>query len=139
MVVENDNPKKQLTESELAAEKIRVQKRNKEYEKTRKRKTIAFTLGEWEKIEKQLNEAQIDFTEFAKHKLLKTKIKFPVTLKNDAAKISAYQKIDSELSSQGNNLNKIAQKINQKDPLNIQLLQRLWAIEKQLGEIKKSI
>lgn len=139
MVVKNDNPKKQLTESELAAEKIKVQKRNKKYEKTRKKKTIGFRLDEWEKIEKQLNEAQIGFTEFAKHKLLKTKIKFPVTLKNDAAKISAYQKIHSELSFQRNDLNKIARKMNQGDPLSIQLLQQLWVIEKQLDEIKKSI
>ena len=139
VVVKNDNPKKQLAESELAAEKIRVQKRNKEYEETRKRKTIAFTLDEWEKIENQLNEAEIDFTEFAKHKLLKTKIKFPATLKNDAAKISGYQKIHSELLAQRNNLNQLARKMNQRDPLSIQLLEQLAAIEKYLDKIQKRI
>ena len=130
---------KQPTESELAAEKIRVQKRNAAYEKTRKKKTIGFTLEEWAKIESQLDTAEIPFTEFAKHKLLKTKIKFPAALKNEAEKVHAYQKIHSELLAQGNNLNQIARKMNQGDPLTIQLLQQLHAIEKQLAIIEKSV
>lgn len=133
------NKSKELTESERAAEKKRVQERNKKYELTRVRKTIAFKLDEWTKIETQLEAAKIDFTEFAKHKLLKTKIKFPSNLKNEAMKISLYQKVYSELNTQRDILNQVTQKINPNDPLKIQLLQQIEAIKKQFAEIQRAL
>ena len=111
--------------------------RDAEYEKKRVRKTIGFTLDEWEKIEEQLREADIDFTEFAKHKLLKNKIRFPAALKNEAEKINSQKRLYAELNAQGNNLNQIARKINEGD--SIPVLKLLASIEKNLEAIRKSI
>ena len=137
--VQNDKPKKQPTEPELAAEKIRVKKRNKEYEKTRKRKTIAFTFDEWEKIEKQLEAAEIDFTEFAKHKLLKTKIKFPLVTKNEAASMSQFNILQEELRRQGVNINQITTKVNQNELPDLQLKKLLEEIKSNLEAIKAKL
>ena len=115
-----------------------TKKKYEEYEKKFVRKTIRFTLEEWDKIQSQLDVHKIDFAQFAKSKLLKYKIKFPAVLKNEAENRRVKIALFAELNAIGKNINQIARKANQNE-FEIQTLQSLQKIEKHLESIKEKI
>lgn len=87
------------------------------------RKTIRFSPTEYEKIETQLNDLNIDFATFARKALLKQKIKLPIE-----------QELIYEINKIGNNLNQIARAVNKHDD-RISILTELVEIEKQLKKL----
>lgn len=97
--------------------------RKKKYDEKFIRKTIRFTPHEFEKIEKQRINTNLDFTSFCKSAILKKKVKTKEEENFNRDLIYQVNKI-------GINLNQIARAVNQKDRVTV--LTELVEIEKQL-------
>lgn len=89
------------------------------------RKTIRFSSDEFEQIQKQLDEANITFSDFARSAILRKKIKLPVE-----------KKLLYELNKIGTNLNQIAKAVNSRND-KIRILSELVEIEKAIKELIK--
>jgi hypothetical protein len=105
-------------------ERLRVRKRDKEYERTRVKKTISFTNEEYAKIQEKMELVGVDFSTFAKSILLKKKVKLPIE-----------RELLYELNKIGNNLNQIAKGVNSKSIDARAIIPLLANIEKELNNV----
>jgi len=87
------------------------------------RKTIRFSVAEFEKIEEQLQEHHLDFSTFARSAILKKKIKLHIE-----------KELIYELNKIGNNLNQIAKVVNS-NPQKIDILKELIKIEESFKNV----
>jgi len=87
------------------------------------RKTIRFSVVEFEKIEQQLQDNNLDFSTFSRSAILKKKINLPIE-----------KELIFELNKIGNNLNQIAKAVNSNSQ-KIDILKELVKIEKELKKI----
>lgn len=97
-----------------------MKNRQARYDNKHIRKTIRFTKDEFAKIEAQLATTELTFTEFARSAILKKKIALPIE-----------KKTLSKLSEINDNLQLIADANN----TNIQVLQMLVQIQKDLKNV----
>jgi hypothetical protein len=88
------------------------------------RKSIRLSEDENLKLNLMLEEHNISFSDYARARLLKYKIKTNIT-----------QDLLYEVNRIGNNLNQIAKKVNSYDDDAVEQLQSLVAIEKQLKRL----
>lgn len=87
------------------------------------RKTLRFSRDEFATIQKNLELANINFSDFARSAILKKKIKLPIE-----------KELIYEINKIGNNLNQIAKAVNQKEKISV--LTQLIKIEKALKELR---
>jgi hypothetical protein len=116
-LLEGCTPKTPLKKGKL------MEDRKSKYDKKFVRKTIRFTEDEFAKIENQISEHNLTFTEFARSAILRKKIKTNLS-----------KEMIFEVNRIGNNLNQIAKKVNS-DSDRKNLLIQLIAIQNQLKEI----
>ena len=88
------------------------------------RKTLRFSQKEYEKINQELQNANVTFSDFARSAILKKKIILPIE-----------KDLLYELNKIGNNLNQIARAINSNEK--IEVLKMLVNIENKLSELMK--
>ena len=87
------------------------------------RKTLRFSEDEFSIIKKNLDNADISFSTFARSAILKKKIKLPIE-----------KELIYEINKIGNNLNQIAKSIHSRDD-KIDILTELVEIEKALKSL----
>ena len=92
------------------------------------RKSLKITTKENENLLTQLKKHNLTFSDYARARILNKKIKSKIS--ND---------LIFQISKIGNNLNQISKFVNQKKSLDIQVLQELINIEKQLEQIRNAM
>ena len=88
------------------------------------RKTLRFSQKEYEKINEELQNANITFSDFARSAILKKKIILPIE-----------KDLLYELNKIGNNMNQIARAINSNEK--IEVLKMLVSIQNKISELMK--
>jgi hypothetical protein len=104
----------------------KIKRRKPKNERKTIHKTMLFTEVEYAKVEKMLNELEINFSDFARASILKNKIKCTPKIKAD---------LIFEINKIGNNLNQITKLANEKKAIDTNTLKVMFDIQKKLNEL----